>query len=296
MGALVDEVLAVVDDEQRVVGGEPEGNNPRDRSGIWIRKPERLCHGGRQVRRIPKLGQRYEPDTVPEAVRDLSSGCDGEARLPRPARPDERHEPAVVEELWHRPQLGFATDQTHERRRKVHHRFGRWRPAIERRVLPQDGLLEMPQRHRRSQAELIAKSPPVILIRRERVGRPSRTIEGVHELAARTLAKRIRSDPGNELGHKSSTFSRVEALLSPLLLSRGPQFDELSRFGIRPTLVGELRVRCAPPQRQRILVPPLPHHAPKPARIDVVFADLKPIAERLGNQDDAHEFAQLRDP
>ena len=132
----------------------------------------------------------------------------------------------------------FTTDSAHRR------------PAIERRSLPQDGLLELSQRRRRSQAELVAKSPPVLLVRGERVGRPPGTVEGLHELAAWTLAERIRRDPGDELRHESGAFPRVEALLNPLLQSRGAQLDELSRFGIRPALVGELRVRHAPPQRR----------------------------------------------
>jgi hypothetical protein len=127
-----DDVLAVVQDDQRVPGGQRveearlrvggHGAAVGERGGA---EPERAEHRGGERVGVTERGQLDEPR------RDVRAGghLQREARLARAAGPDERHEPVAGQQLLGAPQIVVAADEARAGRRQVTAgtaRRGRW--------------------------------------------------------------------------------------------------------------------------------------------------------------------------
>ncbi len=112
-GAGVDQVLAVVEDEERGPGGEEGGQGRQHRAARSFPQAEGGGHGDRDARGI---GDRREFDK-PEALREGGSevGCklQGEAGLAAAADTGEGEQPliGVQEQIAQRGEFGRATDQ-----------------------------------------------------------------------------------------------------------------------------------------------------------------------------------------
>src|SRR5438309_8552305 len=129
----------------------------------------------------------------------------------------------------------------------------RSRPAYglsERRVLRQDLLLELLQRRRRVDPELVDEGVARVLVRLERLRLPACPVEGEHQLTAQTLAQRMFFDQRLQLADELAVAAEREICLNPLLETGEPQLLEPRDRPLRPRLVRELGERRSPPERE----------------------------------------------
>ena len=121
----------------------------------------------------------------------------------------------------------------------------------QRRVMPEDPLLERSERRGGHQPELLVEDPSQVLQRRERVRVPAAAIQREHELGPRALAQRLASDERLELRrHRGVTPERqirVDAVLDAVQAELG----ETGRLEHGERLA-ELRERLASPEGQRV--------------------------------------------
>ena len=116
----------------------------------------------------------------------------------------------------------------------------------------EDRLLELPQLRARLEAELVGEQLPAAAVGVERVGLPSRPVEGEHQLRAPPLSERVFSDERLELGHELCVPAELELGVDPLLERRGTLLLQLralrrgrpSRRGRRAA--GRARARAPP--------------------------------------------------
>ena len=113
-------------------------------------------------------------------------------------------------------------------------------------------MLQLLQRRRRLQAELVVEPPAEPVVRGERLGLAAGAVEGEHELAVRRLAQRVGGDDALELRDRVGVAAEREPGLDPLLPAREPELLEVRGLDARERLV-ELGERRAPPQAQRLL-------------------------------------------
>ena len=119
---------------------------------------------------------------------------------------------------------------------------------LERRILRQDAALELVQRRRRLDAELLHERlarPPVDV---ERLGLASRPVEREHQLPTETLAQRMVPHERFELRQHGSVASERELRLETLLERGEPQLLEPRDRGLGERLVREIGERCSTPE------------------------------------------------
>ena len=85
----------------------------------------------------------------------------------------------------------------------------RARRQLERRVLLQHPPLELAQRRRRLDPELVGERAPERLVARERLGVPARPVEREHVLRAEALAQRVLRDQRLELADDVAVIARA---------------------------------------------------------------------------------------
>ena len=88
----VDEVLAIVKDEQEV----PVADRTCDGFGGYIssaqRQPKHLSYGGRHETRIGQRGKFDKPAPIGKFADDKAGDLQGKGSLPNPARPGQGHD------------------------------------------------------------------------------------------------------------------------------------------------------------------------------------------------------------
>jgi hypothetical protein len=228
------------EDRERVVAGHlAETEGVGDRPG----------HPGR-------VADRREVDERGRTA-GRSGGLDGEAGLAGPARPGQRHEPRrlVPEQRLQLCQLAFAADERRGRRRQrglaPGFRRGRLRAGLERGVLPEDGALELLQRRRRLDTELVDQHLARLAVEREGLRLPRRPVEGQHQLGPQALAQRVLRHQQLELRHQLEVASERQVGLDPGLERRQAKLLEPRDVELRERVERELGQRRAAPQRQR---------------------------------------------
>ena len=148
----------------------------------------------------------------------------------------------------------------------------------QRRVVGEDPLLELHQRGRRVEAELLDEHLAMVPQDAERVRLATGAIERDHELGLERLAERVRTGERLDLGdHLRRPAARQLGLDQPLVGDE-PQLFEPLGLRARPVLVGELGVRVAPPERQR-----LAQHRRRPRRRRRVPTAERASASRRSN-------------
>ena len=120
----------------------------------------------------------------------------------------------------------------------------------ERRVVGQDPPLQLLQRGRRVEAQLVGQRPPMLLERPEGVGVAPAPVEGEHELGLEGLPGRVlgaqRLQVRDELGRPAAGQLGVHQGL----VGDDPELAQPLGLGSGPVLVGELGVGLALPERQ----------------------------------------------
>ena len=139
------------------------------------------------------------------------------------------------------------------RRRTTRPRAGRRLPAgrLEPGILREDRALELVQRGAGLDPQLGEERAPRRAVGLERFGLPARAIESQHELPAQALTQRISRHERLELRHELVVVAERELRLEQILLRPDVQLIEPSNLFVRESLVGEVRQRRSPPERQR---------------------------------------------
>ena len=117
-------------------------------------------------------------------------------------------------------------------------------------LLGEDPLLELDERRRRVDAELLGQLGAETAEDREGIGLPARAVVGGHQLASEHLAKRVL--PAQCLDGRDDLLGVAarELCFDQELLGGQPELRQSLRLGIGPGLVGELGVRLTVPERE----------------------------------------------
>ena len=117
-------------------------------------------------------------------------------------------------------------------------------------LLGEDPLLELDERWRRVDAELLGELGAEAAEDREGIGLPARAVVGAHQLASECFSKRVL--PAQCLEGRDDLLSMAarELGFDEELLGRQPQLRQPLRLGVGPGLVGELGVRVTVPERE----------------------------------------------
>jgi hypothetical protein len=126
------------------------------------------------------------------------------------------------------------------------------RRRLERGVLPQDLLLELAQRRRGLETELVEEARSRPAVRLESVGLPASAVQRQHQLGDEALVQRVLSDKLFELGYQRRVSAECQLGVEQLLQRFEP--DLLEPLDRRPgeRLVGEICERRPAPDRQRV--------------------------------------------
>ena len=232
----VEEVLAVVDQEQELPPGELVDECGRRRPALGKRQTQRRRH-----RRSHEVGlvdprQLDEPDAVGIPVGVESARCElqGEPGLARAAGPDQGQQPGAVEHGVQLPQLAASPDESgRECREIVGNRSVRRRAAREQSQVQLAGLAG------RSDTVLFLQPVPQTLVGNDRVGAPSGIGQRGEECAVDLFIEwpldrdRFRDDDGlvgvalrKECRHQSDDDGDTECR-QVLAVWRGPVFVEV---------------------------------------------------------------------
>ena len=90
------QVLGVVDQQQRALGGERVGERLLERDSRPLPHVERLRDGVERESRVPKRSERHPPDAVGHVLGHLGRGLQSQTGLPGAARARQRQQPDLV--------------------------------------------------------------------------------------------------------------------------------------------------------------------------------------------------------
>ena len=107
------------------------------------------------------------------------------------------------------------------------------------------------QRGARLDPQLGEERAPCGAVGLERFGLPPRAIESQHKLPAQALTQRISRHERLELRHELVVVAERELRLDQIFLRPDVELVEPSNLFNRESLVGEVRQRRSPPERQR---------------------------------------------
>ena len=118
---------------------------------------------------------------------------------------------------------------------------------LQRRVLPQDRLLQLAQRRARLDPQLFYQRPPRRLVDGERVGLPAATVQREHQLGAHALAQRVLGGERLQLGDQIGVATERQIGLDPLLQHREAKLLQPRDRRLRERLVAEVGKRRPAP-------------------------------------------------
>lgn len=121
------------------------------------------------------------------------------------------------------------------------------------RSLRQDVLLHLPQRRTRVNSKLRRQPGPRPAQSGKRVTLTSSAVQRERQQSPRLLAQRMSVHKGLQIRHGFGSPAEIQQTSCPTLQREQPQFVQSRPFGTRPRLVGELRVRLAPPPTERLV-------------------------------------------
>ena len=155
-------------------------------------------------------------------------------------------------------------------------------------VLAQDRRLEVAQRGRRLDAELLRPDTPRLPVQLERLDLAGRPVQGQHQLRAQALSQRLLVDEPLELADELGVLAERQVGLDALLETREAGFLEAGRLGLGERLVREVGERRPAPGRApgaAAFLPVLPGHAgerlvPSSARASNASRSHSPVSTR----------------
>jgi hypothetical protein len=276
---LVGRVQVVERDKQRPVPGggvEPRGGSLEQPEARALALDQRRLRSLGQQRRKVGLGcariqrpQRLDPGPVGGCPAGLPAAADehahsagarahrqlvSEAALADPGLAGQQHEPpatrqCVLERSEQFGQLPLAADEQVARLLRLR------RPAIERRILAEDRLLEAPQLGAGLDAELVDQRAARVAVDVERLRLAAAAIERQHQLATRAFAERVLGHERLELPDELGMTARLQVGVHAVLERGEPQALEAGDLRSREVLVREVCERRPAPHRERLAQP-----------------------------------------
>ena len=219
----------------------------RDRVVVAVRDPD-VSGAGRHVGR-PHAGRDGADQPVGLGVdhgQRVGGGALGIGRLIARGE-DRRHGRGQQNRAAGRDQDGAAAGPSGRDRRPASDR------RVDRRVLPEDRLLECLELAARLEPEPVGERTTRVLVARERIRLTARAVEGEHELGAQPLARRVLPDEGLELWDQGRVAAERQVGLDALFERQQPELGQPSDLGLRELLVGEVRERRTAPHVERLL-------------------------------------------
>jgi hypothetical protein len=141
-------VLAVVQHQQQPLVAHERGQPFRRRrpraAARLLAQPQHGDHRLRQQPGVAQPGQLDQPHAVRPAVPELAGQLDRQAGLAGTARPGDRHQPVLLDQLADLAQLDVAADEAGQPLRQVLRRR-RHRGGVQRRVLGEDPAVQVLQ-------------------------------------------------------------------------------------------------------------------------------------------------------
>ena len=233
--------LEVVEQQQRAARPGTPARRAAGGSSRCVLSPSTPAIASGTSSRIGQVREVDEVDAVGERLGELVPGLEREPRLADAAGPGERHQPrAAAQQLRQLGELGRAPDERRLGRRQAPPRAQLGRLDGERRVLPQDRLLQLLQRRARLERRARRASPgaPAGTTSSAAACRPPGTARA--SAARRAARGRVLGDERLELGDELAVPRRA----------RG-----------RPRSGPRARPAAAPPA-----APPRPARTPRTAR------------------------------
>ena len=270
-GGTGDDVLAVVEDDDRVAFGEHveqaiQRVARRHAGEHRLAQPERAGHRGHDLRVGRDRRELDQPHPVGDLVHVPAHGLARQPRLARTARPEQGDEPGALEQLVDLAELALAADE-------ARHRRGQVRALRGRRLGLEHGEVRLLELGRGHDAELVVQSPARAVVDGERVGlaaggeqradQPRREplvqrVLGVQRLqraqvaAARSAPRRAAPPAGRPPGRRSGTRAGprapARATAPGRRCARTPARPSAPPAGSRPARERPAPRRRAPPQ------------------------------------------------
>jgi hypothetical protein len=119
------------------------------------------------------------------------------------------------------------------------------------RIVPQDGLLQLPQAGTRFEPQLVVQHPPPCAIGLQRVRLPSAAVEREHQLGPQPLPHRVPPHLQVELGYQRRVPAQREVCVDAVLDGAQPQLVQPGGLGPGERRVRHVGERRALPQLQR---------------------------------------------
>ena len=110
-GARVDEVLAVVQNQQQPARGHRIGERVEQRPAGLLADTQRRRHPGDHQVGLPQVAQVHEADAIGERPHHGEQDPQGQPGLPDTARPAERERPGHAQQFTQLPELVFAAHE-----------------------------------------------------------------------------------------------------------------------------------------------------------------------------------------
>ncbi|MDF2976688.1 MAG: hypothetical protein K0S40_1416 [Actinomycetospora sp.] len=215
-GGGLEDVLAVVEDEQQLAAPQVLDDRLLDREALALPHPQRDRHRVADRPVVVERRQLAEPGAVGEAGLLAGGALDGEPRLADPTDPGQRDERALAEGGDDPGHVGLPADEAGDPPGQVAHGRGGggWRGArrcgvgrgggdLDGRhgpgVARQDPLVDLAKPGPGVRAQFVAQPAAHLLVGVEGVGLPAAADLGEHELAGQALVERVGAEGGGDL-------------------------------------------------------------------------------------------------
>ena len=240
-------MLAVVDDEQQLLGAEVV-EEPVESGNIRpFGDPE---HSRDRSRHLPiVLVRRHldQPDAAGPGADLPRSHLERQPRLARAAYPGQRDETVLSKQLAELRELLFATDEAVQLRWEVVPLLGGRRASD---LVAQNRALERLQLLARLEPELLGKERSGPPVRGECIGLALAAVQGRDQLTPEALAERFLCDEALELGDERVVAAERELSLGALFDADKAKLVEASGLEREHPAVADVGERRATPQRE----------------------------------------------
>ena len=194
---------------------------------------------------------------------------------------DDAADQLVLRRAQRRPPGGDAL-------RRLDHRLVR---PVQRRVLPQDLVMQAPQLRAGLDADLLDERRPRLAVGVQRVGLPPGAVQREHALGVEALAQRLLAHEPVELADDLPVAPGGEIALDRVLERRQPELLEPPDLRRRERFAGDVVQRRAVPERERLPRLAELHEVLEPPRVDLRGIDVQLVA--LAARDDLRRVAVL---
>ncbi len=240
-------MLAVVDDEQQLLGAEVVEEPVQNGNIRPFGDAEHSRDRGRHLPIVLVRGHLDQPDAAGPGADLTRSHLEGQPRLARAAYPGQRDETVLSKQVGKLRELLFATDEAVQLRWEVVPLLGGRRVSD---LVAQNRALERLQLLARFEPELLGKERSGPPVRGECIGLALAAVQGRDQLTPEALAERFLCDEALELGDKRTVAAERELSLGALFDADKAQLVEASGLEREHSAVADVGERRPAPQRE----------------------------------------------